>query len=60
MVEADVQKTVDILMEATTDRLVLVNTPDDGNHLRFDIRPLQEFFAAEFIYESIDADELHN
>ncbi|MCK5724030.1 MAG: hypothetical protein KAI84_15970, partial [Gammaproteobacteria bacterium] len=45
-------------MEATTDRLVLVNTPDDGDHLRFDIRPLQEFFASEFIYESISAEEL--
>jgi hypothetical protein len=45
-------------MEATTDRLVLVSTPDDGDHLRFDIRPLQEFFASEFIYESISAEEL--
>jgi len=58
MIEGDVQETVDILMEATTDRLVLVSTPDDGDHLRFDIRPLQEFFASEFIYESISAEEL--
>lgn len=58
MIEGDIQETVDVLMEATTDRLVLVNTPDDGDHLRFDIRPLQEFFASEFIYESISAEEL--
>lgn len=58
MIEEDIQETVNILMEATTDRLVLVNTPDDGDHLRFDIRPLQEFFASEFIYESISAEEL--
>lgn len=60
MIENDVKDTVDVLMEATTERLVLVNTPDDGNHLRFDIRPLQEFFAAEFIYESIDAELLRH
>ncbi len=58
MIEGDTTDTVKVLMDATTNRLVLVNTPDDGNHLRFDIRPLQEFFAAEFIYESISADEL--
>ena len=28
MIEEDIQETVDILMDATTDRLVLVNTPD--------------------------------
>jgi hypothetical protein len=51
MLEQDVDVTVAALMEATTDRLVLVNTPDDGEHVRFDIRQLQEFFAAEFIRE---------
>ncbi len=45
-------------MKATVDRLVLVSTPDDGDHVRFDIRQLQEFFAAEFLYESVDADQL--
>lgn len=50
----DVPGTVDTLMEATTDRLVLVSTPDDGSAVRFDIRPLQEFFAAEYIYETAD------
>jgi hypothetical protein len=58
MVERDHDKTVAVLMRATTDRLVLVSTPDDGDHLRFDIRPLQEFFAAEFLYESVSAEEL--
>ncbi len=60
MVESDQDKTVAVLMRATTDRLVLVSTPDDGNHLRFDIRPLQEFFAAEFLYESVNAEELRS
>lgn len=58
MVESDQEKTVAVLMRAATDRLVLVSTPDDGDHLRFDIRPLQEFFAAEFLYESVGAEEL--
>ena len=58
MIEANPQETVDVLMAATTDRLVLVNTPDDGHHVRFDIRPLQEFFAAEFLYEGVEAEQL--
>lgn len=58
MIEGDIDRTVSVLMEATSDRLVLVNTPDDGNHVRFDIRPLQEFFAAEFLYDSTSAEEL--
>ena len=48
----DIETTVSILAEATTERLVLVNTPESGEAVRFDIRPLQEFFAAEYIYES--------
>lgn len=58
MVETEVDETIEVLMKATTDRLVLVSTPDDGNHVRFDIRPLQEFFAAEFLYESVSAEKL--
>lgn len=54
LVEDDEDELVQTLMEATQERLVLVSTPDDGNHLRFDVRQLQEFFAAEFIYESIN------
>lgn len=48
----DIEDTIAILDEATTERLVLVNTPENGGTVRFDIRPLQEFFAAEYIYES--------
>jgi hypothetical protein len=58
MVETGAHETVDTLMRATVDRLVLVSTPDDGDHLRFDIRPLQEFFAAEFLYENLEAERL--
>ncbi|WP_309732096.1 hypothetical protein [Chamaesiphon sp. OTE_75_metabat_556] len=60
MVETNIDEQVDILMEATTDRLVLVSTPDDGDYVRFDVRQLQEFFAAEFIYESASVDELRD
>jgi hypothetical protein len=45
---------VEVVMSATTERLVLVNTPDSGDHVRFDVRQLQEFFAGEFLYEEID------
>jgi hypothetical protein len=60
MVETEVEETITVLMEATSQRLVLVNTPDDGNHVRFDIRPLQEFFAAQFLYESVNAEQLRH
>lgn len=50
--EDDIDSTVEVVMEATTDRLVLVNTPESGSFVRFDIRPLQEFFAAEYLYEA--------
>ncbi|MDR7377924.1 hypothetical protein J2X19_002603 [Rhodoferax ferrireducens] len=43
--------TVDVVMEAMTERLVLVSTPENGAHVRFDIRQLQEFFASEFLYD---------
>jgi hypothetical protein len=58
MIESEVESTVEVLMKATTDRLVLVSTPDDGDHVRFQIRPLQEFFAAEFLYDSVSAEQL--
>ena len=50
--DRDVAETVETLMEATTERLVLVNTPESKDFVRFDVRPLQEFFAAEYIYSS--------
>ncbi|MEQ1828947.1 MAG: hypothetical protein ABL921_23495 [Pirellula sp.] len=58
MIERDVEKMVGTLVEATTHRLVLVNTPENGEMLRFDVRQLQEFFAAEFLYESVSASTL--
>jgi hypothetical protein len=54
----EVEATVSDVMEATTERLVLVSTPENGDEVRFDIRQLQEFFAAEFLYAGVDSDEL--
>lgn len=51
-----VDETVGTLMEATTERLVLVSTPENGSSVRFDIRPLQEFFASEYLYETAPED----
>lgn len=56
--ESNVDETINTLMTATTDRLVLVTTPDTSDQVRFDIRPLQEFFAAEYLYEDASADTL--
>ena len=56
--EARIAETIDVLMEATTERLVLVSTPQSGSEVRFDIRPLQEFLAAEYIYEGVEAERL--
>jgi len=54
----NIDETVDVLMEATTERLVLVSTPDNGDKVRFDIRQLQEFFAAEFLYDAALPEEI--
>ena len=48
---------VNILEQATETRLVLVNTPDDGESLRYDIRQLQEFFAAEYFYDTVTTEQ---
>jgi hypothetical protein len=53
-VEENVDDLVETLMEATIERLVFVNTPESSTTLRFDIRQLQEFFAAEFLYSNVD------
>ncbi|MCA6097781.1 NACHT domain-containing protein [Bradyrhizobium australafricanum] len=53
--ESNVDETIRTLMTATTDRLVLVTTPETSDQVRFDIRPLQEFFAAEYLYEDVQA-----
>jgi hypothetical protein len=58
LVDQDIDNTVGGVMEATTERLVLVSTPESGGHVRFDIRQLQEFFAAEFLYAGVDTSEL--
>lgn len=58
--EGDIEPIVNTLMEATTERLVFVNTPDSNTSVRFDIRQLQEFFAAEFIYNAVSIAELKN
>jgi hypothetical protein len=57
-VDTEADATVEILMRATVDRLVLVNTPDNGDKLRFDVRQLQEFFAAEYCYEDVATDDV--
>lgn len=58
MSDADPEETVDVLMEATTERLVFVSTPESAGSVRFDVRQLQEFFAAEFVYQSATVDQL--
>ena len=58
MVDNGVQEKIALLEKATTERLVLLNTPADSKHIRFDIRQLQEFFASEFLYEDVDVGEI--
>jgi hypothetical protein len=58
LVTHEISETVEDVMEATTERLVLVSTPEIGEEVRFDIRQLQEFFAAEFLYTGVDSNEL--
>jgi hypothetical protein len=60
MVEDQIEQKVEILDKATTERLVLINTPENGTKLRFDIRQLQEFFAAECLYDSVKAEEMRS
>lgn len=42
-IDGNTDDVVDTLMEATTERLVFVNTPESSESVRFDIRQLQEF-----------------
>jgi len=60
LAEANIEETLSALMEATTERLVFVNTPDNSDYVRFDIRQLQEFFAGEFIYTDVSAVTMRN
>ncbi|WP_433932174.1 NACHT domain-containing NTPase [Sorangium cellulosum] len=52
MKDVDPTDIVDAVMTAATNRLVLINTPDSGDQVRFDVRQLQEFFAAEYVYDN--------
>jgi hypothetical protein len=56
--EFDVESTVEILKRATMERLVLISTPENIDAIRFEIQPLQEFFAGEYIYQSVKSETL--
>lgn len=43
---------------AAEERLVLISTPSSKDQLSFDIRQLQEFFAAEHLGYRVDADQI--
>ena len=58
LIDENVEDVVDALMEATTERLVFVNTPESSSTVRFDVRQLQEFFAGEFIYSEVSPEEM--
>lgn len=60
MKEGDVAEIVETVMTASIDRLVLITTPDDGQHVRFDVRTLQEFFAGEYVYDGVSPDRLRD
>ncbi|QQD54498.1 hypothetical protein MHB_0031080 [Pseudomonas fluorescens BBc6R8] len=60
LADANIEDTLSALMEATTERLVFVNTPDNSDYVRFDIRQLQEFFAGEFIYTDVSPITMRN
>lgn len=48
------EETVQALLRAATTRLVLISTPTDGDQVHFEIRQLQEYFAAEYLYENVE------
>jgi hypothetical protein len=56
--EDHIAEITDTVLSATTERLVLISTPDDGAHVRFDVRQLQEYFAAEYLYYGITPETL--
>ena len=60
LMDENVEETVSALMEATTERLVFVNTPESTTSVRFDIRQLQEFFAGEFIYSDVSPEVIRS
>ncbi len=56
--DANQDQIVKALLQAATTRLVLISTPNDGNRVHFDIRQLQEYFAAEHLYDNVEIDEI--
>ncbi|WMJ65583.1 hypothetical protein RBI80_28270 [Klebsiella variicola] len=57
-IDGNTDDVVDTLMEATTERLVFVNTPESSESVRFDIETITRVFAAEFIYSAVASTEL--
>jgi len=56
--DENVDDLVETVMRAASERLVLITTPTKAGSYRFDIRQLQEFFAAEYLHTGISGDEL--
>jgi hypothetical protein len=54
---SDIDKTCLTVRRASTDRLVLINTPDSKDSVRYDVRQLQEFFAAGFMVDGVTAEQ---
>jgi len=54
----EVPELTERIMVASTERLVLINTPEKGTVVRFDIRQIQEFFAAEFLCDGASPEQL--
>lgn len=46
--DVDKREILDSVMLAVRERLVLLTTPESGGQIRYDVRQLQEFFAARF------------
>lgn len=57
MKSSDTTRIIEVVTKAACDRLMLINTPVKGDLISFDVRQLQEFFAAEFIYEFVDQED---
>lgn len=54
--ETESETIIEAVKKASEERLVLISTPIDKTRLRFDVRQLQEFFAAECLHDGISAD----
>ncbi|MFD6376380.1 NACHT domain-containing protein [Streptomyces albidoflavus] len=50
------RRLTDKLIEAATDRLVLLVAPDDNDHVGFEVRSLQEYCAARALISGPEAD----